>query len=306
MVKGAEGKSARGAVAAIGNFDGVHLGHRMLLAETAAFAREQGAPFAAVVFDPHPRRFFRPGDPPFLITTPEIRDALLRQEGVEDIMTLRFDAALAGLAPEDFVLGVLARDFGLSGVVVGEDFRFGKGRAGDADALSRFGKKAGLAVRLVAPKWEEGHTEKIGSSGVRAAIRDGDMKAAARVLGRPWTVRGRVEEGQKLGRTLGFPTANLTVGPLIEPRRGVYAARATLRGKAYDGVANFGRRPTVGEGAPLLEIYLFDFDGEFYGEIIDIALIDFIREERKFDTLDALKAQIAADCETARAMLSKA
>lgn len=293
----------KGVVAAIGNFDGVHRGHQQLLAETAAFARSLNHPAGAVVFDPHPRRYFKPGDPPFLLTTPKQRERLLRDHGADQVMTLTFDASLAALTPEDFVRDVLKQKLGLAGVVTGTDFRFGKGRSGDAAGLKSLCEEAGLAALLVSPK-PEAAGEKIGSSAIRAALQVGDAHAAASMLGRPWAVEGAVLPGQKLGRTLGFPTANMTLGDLIEPRRGVYAARARVEGREYKGVANFGRRPTVGADAPLLETHLFDYAGDLYGGTLEVQFIDFLRDERKFDGLDALKAQIAADSDKARKILA--
>lgn len=293
----------KGAVAAIGNFDGVHRGHQQLLAETAVFARSLDHPAGAVVFDPHPRRYFRPGDPPFLLTTPKQRERLLRDNGAGQVMTLTFDASLAALTPEQFVRDVLKQKLGLAGVVTGTDFRFGKGRSGDAAGLKRLCKEAGLAALLVSPK-PEADGEKIGSSAIRAALQAGDARAAASMLGRPWGVEGAVLPGQKLGRTLGFPTANMILGDLIEPRRGVYAVRASADGREHKGVANFGRRPTVGADAPLLETHLFDYAGDLYGKTMEVRFIDFIRDEKKFDGLDALKAQIAADSDKARKLLA--
>ena len=292
-------------VAAVGNFDGVHLGHRHLLNETAAFAGKHGAAPGVVLFEPHPRRYFRPDDPPFLITAPAQRDALLRAAGAEEIFTLTFDKALASSTPEEFVNGVLKEKLGLTGVVTGADFRFGKGRAGDGAALLSLGEKAGLHVRLVDVLAESPQAEKFGSSAVRAALQGGDVVRAAAMLGRPWSVVGRVEEGKRLGRTLGFPTANMTLGALLEPRKGVYATRARVAGQTYGSVSNFGRRPTVGEGAPLLETYLFDFDGDLYGAEMEVDFIAFLRDEKKFDGLDALKAQIAEDSARARVILAK-
>ncbi|MBI1365565.1 MAG: bifunctional riboflavin kinase/FAD synthetase [Alphaproteobacteria bacterium] len=294
----------KGVVAAIGNFDGVHLGHQRLLAETAALAAEKGAPAGAVVFEPHPRRFFRPDDPPFLLTTPESRDALLKAHGAAHVTPLRFDAALAAMTPEQFVDVVLKGRLGLAGVVTGTEFRFGKGRAGDAATLKALGEAAGLVVRAVTPKIEIAGDGKISSSAIRAALREGDAQAAAAMLGRPWSVEGEVLPGQRIGRGLGFPTANLRLGELIEPRRGVYVAQARVGGRAFGAVAYFGRRPTIGEGAPLLEVHLFDFDADLYGQRLEARLLDFVREDRKFDDVAALRAQIAADCAAARRRLA--
>jgi riboflavin kinase/FMN adenylyltransferase len=298
---------ARKIIAAVGNFDGVHLGHQHLLHETASFARAHGAASGVVLFEPHPRRYFRPDDPPFLITAPAQRDALLRAAGVEEIFTLTFDKMLASSTPEEFVDGVLKGKLGLAGVVTGADFRFGKGRAGDGAALKSLGEKAGLNVRLVDVIADNPQGEKFGSSAVRAALQAGDVKRAAAMLGRPWSVAGKVAEGRKVGRTIGFPTANMTLGDIVEPRKGVYATRTRAGGRTFGSVSNFGRRPTVEAGTsggpPLLETYLFDFDGDLYGKDIEIFFIDFLRDEKKFDGLDALKAQIAEDSVRARAIL---
>ena len=292
-----------GVVAAVGNFDGVHLGHQHLLARTAAFAQSLGARTGAVVFEPHPRRYFRPDDPPFLLTTPAKRDALLAAHGVETVIALPFDKTLAALSPEEFVRDVLKAKLGLGGVVTGADFRFGKGRAGDGAALRVLGEAAGIAVDLVDVLAENPQAEKFGSSAVRAAVRAGEPDRAAAMLGRRWSVSGVVEEGQRLGRGLGFPTANMTLGEVIEPRKGVYATLATVGGKVYPAVSNFGRRPTVGGGGPLLETHIFDFDSDLYGAEIEVSFVAFLRDERKFDGLDALKAQIAADSAEARRIL---
>lgn len=295
----------KGAVAAIGSFDGVHRGHRFLIAETAKIARASGAPAGAVVFDPHPRRFFQPDAPPFLLTTSSRRDALLKEAGADIVYSAAFDAALASMPPETFVSDVLKGRLGLSGVVTGAEFRFGKGRAGDAESLKRLAAASGMSAHLVEPLADGQETDKIGSTAIRAAIQDGDMRAAAAMLGRLWAVEGVVEKGRELGRTIGFPTANLTLGEIVEPRRGVYAVTAAVGGKTYAGVANFGRRPTVGESAPLLETYLFDFNGDLYGAGLEVAFVAFLRDEKKFDGLDALKAQIAKDSEEARRMLGR-
>ncbi len=291
-----------GFAAAIGNFDGVHRGHDYLLSQTAAFADAIGAAPAAVVFDPHPRRYFRPDDPPFLITTAETRDALLRQRGAA-VLPLAFDRALASLSPEAFVRGVLKGRLNLEGVVTGRDFRFGAGRAGDAGGLAALCQAHGVKSLIVEPLADRRHTDKIGSTAIREAILTGAVDRAAAMLGRPWRVDGVVERGRQIGRTLGFATANLTLGELIEPRRAVYAVRAIVDGRRFDAVANFGRKPTVGAVAPLLEVHLFDYSGDLYGRRIGVEFAAFLRDERKFDGLDALKAQIALDCIDAKARL---
>ena len=296
MVTGENSSPPKGVVAAIGTFDGVHLGHQHVLRSAAAFAQSLNAPPGAIVFEPHPRRYFRPDDPPFLLTTPQRRDALMRACGAQHVIGLTFDKALASLSPEAFVQDVLCGRLGLRGVVAGSDFRFGAQRAGGGEALAVLGEAAGLAVDLIDVLAENPEAEKFGSSAVRDALRAGEVKRAAAMLGRPWSVSGSVSAGRKLGRTIGFPTANMTLGEIIEPRKGVYATRAVIDGETYAAVSNFGRRPTVGAGAPLLETHLFDFEGDLYGREIEVAFHDFIRDERKFDGLDALKAQIAEDC----------
>ncbi|CAK9039397.1 Bifunctional riboflavin kinase/FMN adenylyltransferase (Riboflavin biosynthesis protein RibF) [Includes: Riboflavin kinase (Flavokinase) [Durusdinium trenchii] len=247
--------------------------------------------------------FFSPDDPPFLLTSLVQRDALLREYGVEEILSLSFDKQLAARSPESFVREVLCQELGLAGVVTGTDFRFGAKRAGDGVALETFGAAAGLVVKLVDVLATIGAAEKFGSSVVREALVAGDVRRAGEILGRPWTVRSQVVEGQKLGRTLGFPTANVMLGDYIEPKHGVYAVKVTMNGVTHDGVANFGRRPTVGADAPLLEAHLLDFKGDLYGADLEVAFVEFIRDEQKFDGLDALKAQIGKDITAARDIL---
>jgi len=292
-------------IAAIGNFDGVHRGHVMLLEQTIALAQKAGGKSAAVVFDPHPRRYFRPNDPPFLITTAAMRNDLILAAGCDAVLSLKFDAALAASTPEEFVADQLKGALQLSGVVTGADFRFGKDRAGDAQGLARLCDAHGLKAHIVEPLAEKGHSDKIGSTAIREALLSGSVDLAAHLLGRPWRVEGIVEKGKQLGRTIGFPTANLTLGDLIEPRRGVYAVRAFVDGAVVDGVANFGRRPTVDiMSPPLLEVFLFDFQGDLYGKTLAVDFVRFIRDEMRFDGLDALKQQIAFDCEAARKILA--
>lgn len=290
-------------IAAIGNFDGVHRGHAALIARIAAIAETEGALAGAVVFDPHPRRFFRPADPPFLITTPAARNALLGAAGARAVLPLAFDGKLAALSPEEFVRDVLKRELKLSGVAVGGDFRFGAGRAGDANSLSTLCAVHGLSAHVMEPLAERGHSDKIGSTAIREAILLGEVDRASDMLGRFWRVDGVVEAGNRVGRTLGFPTANMTLGELIEPRRGVYAVRALVDGERFDGVANFGRRPTVGAPAPLLETHLFGFSRDIYGKTVSVDFVRFIRDEMKFSGLDALKARIAEDCLAAKRFL---
>lgn len=290
-------------VAAIGNFDGVHLGHQFLLEEAAQFARQHEAALGVVLFEPHPRRYFHPDDAPFLLTSSAQRDALLKECGVEEILVLTFDETMATKTAADFVSEVLKNQLSLNGIVAGADFHFGAGRAGDGAALEALGAKAGLAVKLVGLLDDDARDGKFGSSAVRDALQRGAVDEATKMLGRPWSVRGRVAIGNKVGRTIGFPTANMLLGDLVAPREGVYATRVSLDGKVYDAVSNYGRRPTVGADVPLLETFLFDFDGDLYGREIEVSFVAFMRDEMKFDGLDALKAQIAEDCVKARALL---
>lgn len=292
--------SRKKVIAAIGNFDGVHLGHQALLRQTLQFARDNGATPGVITFEPHPRRFFIPDAPPFLICTSQTRDALLRACGVEEILTVTFNASLAELSPTAFIEDVLIDRMNISGLVAGADFRFGAKRAGDRALLEAFGKRDGFAVKIAELVTDEPAGEKFGSRAIRDALQRGAVDRAAVMLGRCWSVTGLVEEGRKVGRTIGFPTANMTLGELLEPRKGVYATRAKVGGKSYGAVSNFGRRPTVGSDAPLLETFLFDFDGDLYGGQVEVEFVAFLRDEEKFDGLDMLKAEIAKDCIRAR------
>jgi riboflavin kinase/FMN adenylyltransferase len=290
-------------IAAIGNFDGVHLGHQALLRQTLEFAAQNGAKPGVIVFEPHPRRFFKPDAPPFLLCSPVKRDSLLKAHGVEEILKVVFNASLSKLSPSAFIEDVLIGRMKISGLVAGADFRFGANRAGDRALLEQIGQRENFSVKIAEIVKDAPAGEKFGSSAIRAALKGGAVDRAAAMLGRPWSVTSAVEAGQKIGRSIGFPTANMILGGLVEPRMGVYATRARVNGKTYDAVSNFGRRPTVGSAAPLLETHLFDFDGDLYGREMEVSFIAFLRDEQKFDGLDALKAQIADDCVRARALL---
>ena len=290
-------------IAAIGNFDGVHLGHQALLRETIHLARTNNAIPGAIVFEPHPRRFFQPEAPAFMLTSSEGRDALLRAYGAQQVLTIRFDKTLAKMPPIDFVNDILIHQMGVYGIVAGADFRFGVNREGDAALLKALGEAPDFFAAIIDLVDDADQGEKFGSTSIRNAIKIGDMIGAARMLGHSWSVQGVVIEGQKLGRTLGFPTANMTLGDYIPPRHGVYAIRAHHEGIRYNGIANYGRRPTVGAEAPLLEVHLFGFSGDLYGASIQIDFVDFIRDEKKFDGLDALKLQIAQDIKSAKVIL---
>lgn len=299
--------AARGAVVALGNFDGVHLGHQVVIDAARTLAGAMGAPLGVMVFEPHPRSFFAPDAPAFRLMSLETKCRVLSGLGVEIVYALPFDHAFAAQSAQDFVMDVLVRGIGVCHVVAGPDFRFGKGRAGDMTMLSYMGEAEGFGVSAVdAFSLAEGAPQ-VSSTAIRSALKSGEPEIAAAMLGRHWCVEGPVRDGDKRGRTIGFPTANLPLDGLIEPRFGVYAVRVeVLEGPhagAYDGVANVGRRPTFGPSEVGLEAHLFDFSGDLYGTPISVGLIAFIREERKFDGLEALKAQISRDCEAARTLL---
>lgn len=294
----------RGTIAALGNFDGVHLGHRALLKEAARLAQKEGALFAVFVFEPYPREFFRPDGDPFRLTPFRAKARLLEEIGADVLLVFPFDAALAGMPSENFVLNVLVEELGIKHVVVGEDFRYGKGRAGDATTLSYMGEMEGFGVTIF-PHLTDGQGTKISSSRIRDALHDGRPDEAARLLGHWWSVEAHVAEGDKRGRTLGFPTANLELDGTLSPAFGVYAVRAYIRGlgQPHDGVANFGIRPTFDKRSPLLEVHLFDFVGDLYGQLLRVELVSYLRPEVKFDGLEALKSQLAADRDAAKAIL---
>ncbi len=294
-------QDARGCVLALGNFDGVHRGHAHLL--HAAHTARPDAPLGVVTFEPHPRSLFRPDDPPFRLTPSPAREILLSGLGVRHIFEIRFDAAFSELTADDFVREVLHRGLGAVHVACGVDFAFGHRRGGNATLLAALSETLGIGLSLVPPLVDE--SGPISSSRIRRALQDGYPERAGELLGRPWAITGVVAHGDKRGRTIGFPTANVALGAHLEPARGVYAVRATLAdGRTVPGVANIGRRPTVAEGSiSRLEVHLFDFDGDLYGQEITVLLHEFLRAERKFDSFDALRAQIVADAAHARASL---
>ena len=297
---------AKGAVVALGNFDGVHRGHRALIGQARLIAEATGRPLAALVFEPYPREFFRPDDEPFRLTSFRAKARLLSELGVEFLIVLGFDAAMAAKPAQDFVIDVLVGELGAAHVVVGEDFRFGKARSGDATVLAYMGEMEGFGVTVFRAVRENG--EKISSSKVRAALKAGRPHEAARLLGHWWSVEGHVSPGDKRGRELGYPTANLKFEAMLEPAFGVYAVRARRQNadRTYQGVANFGVRPMFSLPAPLMEVHLFDFSGELYGELLSIELIAYLRGEQKFASIAALQAQMAADCAAARQILASA
>jgi len=300
---------ARGAVVAAGNFDGVHLGHQAVLGEAKALATSLGAPFAVLTFEPHPRAVFQPGLPPFRLTPFRAKSLVLESLGVDLLFTLHFDLAFAQKTAEEFVAEVLVAGLGAKAVVVGYDFVFGNKRRGTPELLTAEGGKHGFAVKIVAPVAAAGGIV-YSSTQIREHLVAGRTREAAALLGRPWEIDGRVEVGDKLGRTIGFPTANIELADYLRPAPGVYAVRAGIEegGKTlwHGGAANLGWRPTVGGKDLRLETHLFDFSGDLYGKHLRVALIELLRPEQRFAGLDALKAQIAVDCEKAREILASA
>ena len=293
----------KGAIVAIGNFDGVHRGHRAVIAAALARARALGRPAAALTFEPHPRSFFRPQEPLFRLTDERAKLRLFAGTGLDGAIVLTFDAALAEPAPEDFVNDVLLHRLGIAGAAVGYDFRFGKNRAGTPDLLAAEGARRHFAVDIVPVVAPEG--ERISSGAIRAALGAGHVKEAARSLGYPWFVSGEVVHGDKRGRELGYPTANLRLDPSCGLRHGIYAVRVGIGNERYDGVANFGRRPMFDVGTVLLEVFLFNFSGDLYGQTIDVAFIDWIRHELKFDTIEELIRRMDEDSRLARIALAR-
>jgi len=298
---------ARGAVVALGNFDGVHRGHQAVIGEAARIARDLGTTLAVLTFEPHPREYFAPGRPSFRLTPFRIRVRHLEAIGVDHLFVLHFDGELAKKSAEGFVVEVLGEGLQAAHVVVGYDFVFGAGRRGDAALLADLGASYGFGVTSVAPAATEAG-EIFSSTKVREHLQAARPRAAGLLLGRPWEIEGRVEHGEALGRQLGYPTANVALGEYLLPAQGIYAVRAGIdegRGTAWrDGVASLGTRPTVGGTKVQFEVYLFDFAGDLYGRHLRVALIDYLRPEKKFDGLQALTAQIAEDCRQARQALS--
>ena len=292
---------ARGATIALGNFDGVHLGHATVL--RAAHVARPDAPLAVLTFEPHPREVFRPDDPPFRLTLPAERADALAALGVDLLYELPFNHAFSLMTAEAFTTGVLHAGFGARHLTTGHDYAFGHRRGGDTLFLAAHAEALGMGVTQVPAVSDSGGP--LSSTRIRRALQDGYPERATAELGRPWAIRGEVAHGDKRGRTIGFPTANVALGRHLEPARGVYAVTIRLNnGETFTGVANIGRRPTVQEGPESrLEVNLFEFSGDIYGTEITVALIAYIRPEVKFSGIDALKAQIAADAAEAKRLL---
>ena len=292
-----------GGIVALGNFDGFHLGHQAVVARAIARARAEGRPALVATFDPHPVRLFRPDTPPFRLTTLDQRQALFAAAGADAMVVFHFDQPLAALSADAFVAERLVAALRIGGVVTGEDFTFGKGKAGDVATLAALGAVHGFSADTVGPVTLAGET--VSSTRIREALRTGRPRDAARLLTRPFAIRGVVQHGDKVGRTIGYPTANVDMGKYLRPAYGIYAVTGRLAdGRLLHGAANLGIRPSFDPPKELLEPYFFDFDGDLYGQTIEVALVEFLRAEAKFDSLAALTAQMDADCARARAILT--
>ncbi|GLI91243.1 bifunctional riboflavin kinase/FAD synthetase [Methylocystis echinoides] len=294
-----------GAVVAIGNFDGLHRGHRGVVARAQALAKKLGKPCALLTFEPHPADIFAGRPVIFRLTPPQAKAAQAARLGLDGMIVLSFNRDFAARPAVNFTQEILARRLGVSAVVAGYDFRFGAGRAGDADFLRAEGARLGFAVEIVdrITQDEEGSLDAVSSTATREALEKGDVALARRLLGHPYFVRGLVRHGDKRGRLLGFPTANIALDPSNRLRHGIYAVTMAVDGVLRDGVANFGRRPTFDNGPPLLEVFVFDFSGDLYGKEVEVAFHGFIRGEEKFDSVEALIAQMEDDSAKAREML---
>ncbi|KTE02441.1 bifunctional riboflavin kinase/FMN adenylyltransferase [Sphingopyxis sp. H038] len=294
----------RDGVIALGNFDGFHAGHQAVVGRAVRHARDEGRPAIVATFDPHPVRFFKPDVPPFRLTTLDQRQELFAAAGADAMLVLPFDATLAATTAEDFITELLLDRYGAAGVVTGADFVFGKGRGGNVVTLADHARRLGFFTEMVAPV--DDAEEVVSSSRIREALQAGDCAAATRLLTRPFNVRNVVQHGDKNGRLLGFPTANLEMGQYLRPRYGIYAVTGKLPdGRILKGAANLGIRPSFDPPKELLEPHFFDFAEDLYGQEIDVAFHAFIRPEAKFDSMDTLMAQIAADCDEAKRLLAE-
>jgi riboflavin kinase / FMN adenylyltransferase len=294
--------SLKGAVLAIGNFDGVHRGHQAVLAEAKRIADDEGRRAGAVVFEPHPREFFSPGEPFFRLTPLPVKLELLAPLGLDQTFVIDFNPELAALSADAFATEVIAGGLGASHVVVGYDFTYGKGRSGNVEQLKGLGHRLGFGVDVVSPVGLS--TVTFSSSNIRDHLRQGEVGEAAEQLGYWWRVRGKVGKGAGRGKGLGFPTVNLSLAPGQEVRHGIYAMRVDCGGRRFHAAGYVGPRPTFGEGPPVLEAHLFDFAGNLYGEEIEVEFIAFLRPDQTFADPQALAAQMREDCDRARAVLA--
>lgn len=292
----------RDGIVALGNFDGFHAGHQAVVGRAVSRARAEQRPALVATFDPHPATYFKPELPPFRLTTLDQRERLFAEAGVDAMLVFTFDATLAAVHAPEFVTDHLASRIGAAGVVTGEDFTFGKGRAGDVAMLKLLGQANRMSVDIATPVTDDEGV--ISSTRIREALRAGDCEAATRLLTRPFAIQSVVEHGDKRGRELGFPTANLALSDYLRPRFGVYAVRGRLTdGRVLDGVANLGLRPMFEDGRELLEPWFFDFDEDLYGQTLEVSLIAFLRDEMAFDGVEGLIEQVARDAQAAREIL---
>ncbi len=293
-------------VVAIGNFDGVHRGHAAVAAHAKAIAARLQKPCAVLTFEPHPSDFFAARGVVFRLTPEKAKAVALQRLGLNGMIVLSFAPSLAALPAEAFVEEILVKRLQIAAAVVGYDFHFGRGRSGSPSFLREAGARHGFEVDVVdkIPADRAGSLAAVHSTAARDALQAGDVREAARLLGHPWFVIGEVEHGKKLGRTLGFPTANLRLDPSCRLRHGIYAVRIAIDGVVHGGVASFGSRPTFDDGPPLLEVFVFDFSADLYGKTVEVDFIDWLRPEAKFDSVEALVEQMGRDVEGARALLS--
>ena len=292
----------KGASVAIGNFDGVHRGHRAVIDAAIAHAKKTDGPAIALTFEPHPRAYFQPSRPLFRLTPETEKLALVAAAGLSGAVVMRFDASLANKTASVFVTDILVKRLAIARAVAGADFHFGKDRHGTPDFLRAEGERSGFSVDLIAPLLFQGKA--ISSSEIRAALARGEAERARELLGYPWFIVGKVVEGDRRGRDLGFPTANIALDPAVTLAHGIYAVRVLANGKIHDAVASFGRRPTFGGGAPLLEVHIFDFSGDLYGKEITVAFLGWIRPELKFESARELVERMHADAGSARKILA--
>jgi riboflavin kinase/FMN adenylyltransferase len=296
-------ENLKGSIVALGNFDGFHLGHQAVVGRAIQRGFHERRPVIVATFDPHPVRYFKPEVPPFRLTSLDQRERLFAHAGADAMLVFEFGAELASMDAEEFIAEVLGRQIGAAGVVTGDDFSFGKGRSGDAALLAKLGAKHGIGAEAVPQVVLNG--ERISSGRIREALVAGDTGTATRMLSRDFAIEGAVQNGDKRGRELGYPTANMVLGRYLRPRYGIYAVRVTLDdGSEHPGVASLGVRPTFDPPVELLETHLLDFDGDLYGRKVEVALHAFIRDEKKFDDIDALVAHMKDDEAQARHLLA--
>ncbi len=302
-------ETLRGGVVAVGNFDGMHLGHQQLLARAKVEAEKLGKSFGLLTFEPHPRTFFRPSEPVFRLTPPPLKAVLAKILGAGFVATLNFDATTASQSPEDFIVQQLVQRLGVAHVITGFDFHFGKGRKGTPETLIAAGKNLGFGVTVVEQVADEteGGMAPFSSSTIRSNLRRGHIREAGLGLGYQWIVMGEVVKGDQRGRTIGFPTANIILEPGAEPYRGIYAvtARETSGGPQWQGAAYFGDRPTFNTNRTFLEVHLLDQDMDLYGKTLSVNFVDLVRGDKTFSSVDGLIAQMKQDCDTVRDILAK-